>query len=318
MVFFVGVFNVYECLYNSQIRGKIIALSKIIAVTISSAGKVICLLLGFGINSVLWFSVFEIALIGLVFLLGKPGLDIKFVGGRDRNYRSFLFRNSWPLLLSAGAIVLYQRVDILMLKSMANLEQVGQYAVGLKFFTLINLIPVSLVAALSPSLYKCKKDQPALYDERAQLLMDLCFWSTLIPSIVFLVAAPFVVPLFFGSAYLPAVYLSQIIIWRSVFSGMGLSSGQWILSEGLQHMAMFRTFGGLVVNILLNYLWIGRYGAVGASYATLISFFIANCLLHLFVPRLRPLWFMQWRALIYGPVNLYRHFRNLLLVRNHV
>lgn len=47
------------------------------------------------------------------------------------------------------------------------------------------------------------------------------------------------------------------------------------------------TFGGLIVNVILNYLFIPIYGALGAAVATLASQFFANIVVLLLFKKTR-------------------------------
>ena len=42
------------------------------------------------------------------------------------------------------------------------------------------------------------------------------------------------------------------------------------LSENLQKYSFYRTLAGAIINIILNYLLIPKYGIYGAAFATLI------------------------------------------------
>jgi Na+-driven multidrug efflux pump len=53
---------------------------------------------------------------------------------------------------------------------------------------------------------------------------------------------------------------------------------------------------------VLNWLWIGRYGIVGAATATLVSQMVAVWLLTALYPRTRSIFFMQMRALWLWPL----------------
>lgn len=304
LILFTRLPQLLEFVYNSRQRGGYIAFAKCVSITAGTAGKWISLHLGFGINGVLWVSVAEALLASLIFLFGNPGVSLSRLAVKGRNYELMIVKHAWPLFISSAAIVLYQRVDVMMLKSMSTFDEIGQYSVGNKFAMLVNLIPLSLSSALSPLIFNARVKGLAVYKHNAQLFIDICFWGAMLPCILFYFSAPFLVPFLFGSSYLPAIYLSQISIWRSVFSGMGVSTGKMILAENLQHIAIYRTFGGLLVNIFLNYLWIPSAGSIGAAYATLISFVIANFLLHAVIPAFRHLLLMQLRAVFFGLHNI--------------
>ena len=89
---------------------------------------------------------------------------------------------------------------------------------------------------------------------------------------------------------------------------MSLSSGLWIISQGLNKWALLRNLAGAITNIILNLFMIPLYGALGASYATVISLIISSFLVHPLVPSLRPIFYLQFKSLTHGLINLVRYF----------
>jgi Na+-driven multidrug efflux pump len=59
---------------------------------------------------------------------------------------------------------------------------------------------------------------------------------------------------------------------------------------------MLRTAMGALVNILLNIVWIPKYGIMGAALATLIAYFTATLFI-LFIPKTRPQGIMMLKSL---------------------
>jgi PST family polysaccharide transporter len=57
---------------------------------------------------------------------------------------------------------------------------------------------------------------------------------------------------------------------------LGVASGQYLLLEKLNCIALERTFVGAVANVLLNLGLIPSHGPVGAAWTTLISYGVAN------------------------------------------
>jgi O-antigen/teichoic acid export membrane protein len=79
------------------------------------------------------------------------------------------------------------------------------------------------------------------------------------------------VVMLFGVTYLHAGIVLAIHVWSGVFIFIGVASGQWFLTENLQRFAFYRTLFGALLNIGLNYIFIPRYGIVGAAISTVVS-----------------------------------------------
>jgi len=63
----------------------------------------------------------------------------------------------------------------------------------------------------------------------------------------------------------------MIHIWAGVFVFLGVASGKWFVAENLQMLSFWRTFYGMIINVMLNIILIPKYGIQGAAIATIIS-----------------------------------------------
>ncbi len=74
----------------------------------------------------------------------------------------------------------------------------------------------------------------------------------------------------------------MIHIYSLVFISIQTIGGKWVLAEGFQKTALLRAAMGTLINIVLNYMLIPKYGIVGAAYATLISYSFIGYISNLF------------------------------------
>ena len=61
-------------------------------------------------------------------------------------------------------------------------------------------------------------------------------------------------------------------------------------------LSFFRTFIGMVINVILNFVLIPKYGIIGAAYATLISYSLAVFSIILF-PKTGKQFFMMMKSI---------------------
>ncbi|MCC8455743.1 polysaccharide biosynthesis C-terminal domain-containing protein, partial [Streptomyces rochei] len=69
----------------------------------------------------------------------------------------------------------------------------------------------------------------------------------------------------------------------------------------------YLTVAGSIFNIVLNSLLIPQYGALGATVATLITYFYVSILVNFYIKELKP-----FASLILGSLNLYKAASRLL------
>jgi O-antigen/teichoic acid export membrane protein len=99
-------------------------------------------------------------------------------------------------------------------------------------------------------------------------------------AILIPIAAP-LVNLFYGKEFQSSAGLLIVLIWSEVpvFFGVVLSSA--VMAKGLQRYLPASTAVGALMNIVLNFLFIPRWGALGSSWATVVSYGFAGIFFYL-------------------------------------
>jgi PST family polysaccharide transporter len=207
-----------------------------------------------------------------------------------------LIKDSWPLILSGLTIMIYMRIDQIMLGQIMGNESVGIYSAAVKISEVWYFIPMTIVASVFPSIIEAKKQNETLYYDRLQKLYDIMVLVALTVAILMTFLSDWVVTLLFGKAYLEAGTVLSVHIWAGIFVFLGVASGKWFLIEGLQMFTFYRTLLGAVVNVGLNMLMIPKFGVIGAAYATVISYAVAAMFSDLLQKETIPMFRMKLRA----------------------
>ncbi|MCB9959997.1 MAG: flippase [Rhodospirillaceae bacterium] len=210
-----------------------------------------------------------------------------------------LLKDALPLALSAAAVIIYMRIDMVMLGAMAPAEEVGIYAVAVRVAEASYFVPLAIIQAVTPSLVRAKAQGSDHYHLRLrQLLQALVLYSYAVGAVTLAIAGP-LVTLLFGDAYAAAGLVLTLYIWSTVFVVLGSASSAHLLNEGLTWVLPTRTAIGALVNVGLNFVLIPHYGAVGATIATLVAYAIAAVLVHAAInAATRDLLVRQVRALL--------------------
>lgn len=187
-----------------------------------------------------------------------------------------------PLALTLGFTFIVDSADRLMLASMRGVTDAGIYssAYNLGQYALGNLL-AGLGLAVFPLAVKCYAEHGTdrtgtLLGENLMLLVGLALPATL----GLVVLAPTLTRLMLGNFVAGQSALITAIVAVGVAFGAIRSYAYDIVfmlaqKTGLQAAVLAVAAG---VNILLNWVFIPRWGAVGAASATLLSFFVALCL----------------------------------------
>jgi O-antigen/teichoic acid export membrane protein len=160
------------------------------------------------------------------------------------------------------AILLYMRIDQVMIKSMLDLEQVGLYSAAVKIFESWIVFPIVITISLLPAITKLKASDATTYEERLSQIFRLVHWLSIVVALVATLVAEPVMTFAFGEAYRESAAVVSIVMWTSVFAAMGSVSARYFNVEKMEKKMAARTFPFVAAlsNILLNLLLIPWYG----------------------------------------------------------
>ncbi|MES3002261.1 MAG: flippase [Pseudomonadota bacterium] len=193
-----------------------------------------------------------------------------------------LLQGSWPFLLAGLSVTLYMRMDVVMLKQMANSYEVGVYSVAVRITELLYVLPTIFVASASPAIIESHQASRPMYLARMRQLYAAGFWFAAAVSLALVIFAQPVIDITFGRNYSDAAAVLAIYVWGSIAVVHGIISSQHLLVENLPRISLYRTLIGLGCNFALNTWLIPLYGARGAAAATVVSYFVATYALLLF------------------------------------
>jgi O-antigen/teichoic acid export membrane protein len=195
------------------------------------------------------------------------------------------------LFASNIAISVYTMLSTLILGFMSDYTQVGYYTSAIKVSKMI--LPV--VTAMSPVMIarintvRGEKDNP---QEIVRLLNNSFGYMMMlaVPATVGLIMiAPRFVPLFFGEEFIPATASLQLLSLLIVVIGLSNLFGiQVLVATGHEKKFLVAVLFGTVSNFCLNVLLAGKYGAVGASVASVIAEIMVTVATFIFALKVIP------------------------------
>lgn len=286
--------EVIDSYFQSKVLSKYVAVPKIIQLVLSSVLK-LCFI--FIQADLLWFV--------LVSLIDQVSLAICLLWSYDRQrlgafWLRFdpavavdMLKTCWPLMLSQVSVAIYMRIDQVIIKELLGAREVGIYAAAARISEVWSFIPVIVTNSLFPAILSAKSHDQMLYAERLQKLYSVMVLAALAIALPVTLLNDWIVQILYGSAYRDAGPVLMIHVWGGVFVALGTASSTWLLSENLQHIALYRTLSGAIANLALNTALIPRYGIVGAAVATVAGYMMAGFLFDLFHSKTRRMFFMK-------------------------
>jgi polysaccharide transporter, PST family len=195
-------------------------------------------------------------------------------------------RYGFPLALSVVAVGIYHRIDQVMLHKIAGDQALGPYVVAVQLIEQFSVFPVALVSSLFPVLSQMsgQEDQFRHYlGVSYRFLMVVVFAA----CAVFTPIAGPLVDFFYGKQFHSTATLLVVLVWSEVPIFFGVVIANAIIAKNLQRYLPASTIAGAVMNVALNLFMIPRWGALGASWATVISYSFAGVFLFLVFPKTR-------------------------------
>ena len=298
-----GVFRAADTIdlwFQSQVQSKYSVIARNAAYLLSTILKVVLIVTKASLIAFAWVTLAEIviAAIGLVAIYQTQGI------GRFLNWKwslptaKNLMRESFPLIFSGFAILIYMKVDQIMLGQMKGDREVGIYSAAVRISELWYFIPTIVVSSVMPAIFAAKQKSEQHYYKRIAQLLRLLVYISLAVSIPMTFLSNNIVLIMFGSEYAAAGSILAVHIWASIFVSMGVATSPWFIAEGLNHVSLGKTLLGAVLNVVLNLFLIPLYAGIGAAYATIISQAASTFLANAIDRRSRKLFKVQVRSLL--------------------
>ena len=206
-----------------------------------------------------------------------------------------LLHESWPFMLSGVSIVIYMRIDQIMIREMLGPQQLGIFAAVLPLATLWQVIPVILNVSLAPHIARKKEESEAAYWlalQKVFVLYALPGWLITIPTIV---SANWIVAVLFGPQYSEGAKVLSIYVLTNLFINMGMAQSLWMLNEGKSTLTLVSTLTGVLVCLVGNYFAIPRYGITGVAVIAVLAQLSSAVLINIFFAR--RIFIMQVKSL---------------------
>ena len=250
------------------------------------------------------YNLLSFVVLGMIeYLLGALGLILYYGINNLRkwkfkiDYCIVLLKQAWPYILSGIVIMMYMRIDQIMIGEMIGDLGVGLYSVSTRFTELWYFIPSIFAISFFPKLVENFNLNKNKYYDACLKLLKLLFVISFSIAIFFTFCSNFIINFLYGKDYLMSVFALKISIWTGVFVFLGYVAGNMLVIENLNKHNLIKSIQGLLLNVILNILLIPKYGINGAAIATLISQFYASYFYFAFFKETRHIFILQTKSI---------------------
>ncbi|TDG12754.1 flippase [Seongchinamella unica] len=284
--------------FESQVLSKYTVWVQNVFFVIFAAIKVGLILAQAPLVAFVWAMVTEAALVAATMLavLDLSGTRLMKMTMSARRAKTLL-ADSWPLLLSGIAVMIYMQIDQIMLAQMVGENAVGIYSAAVRISEVWYFLPLAIVASVFPNILQAREKGEKEYYSKLQHLYDLMAWLSITVALPMTFLSTFVATLLFGAPYAAAGPVLAVHVWTSFFVFLGVASSRWFVAEGQQLLLLQKTVLGAAVNVILNLILIPQYGAIGAAWTTVFSYSVSDLFADLIHRETRAMFLMKIKVL---------------------
>ena len=278
----------YRALFQTTLKMKYEVLAKFVA-KLFSAALIFYFIFSHGtllqiISAVIIYEIIRLFL-SYIFSRNISKADFRI----DFSLWRFLFKESLPIALSGVFLIIYHRIDILMLSMMIGGYEadvsIGLYSAAYKLSEPLGIIPYALIISLFPimsrSFNKSKDVLIRSYEVGFKfiilIMLPVAFGTTLIADkIIFFI---------YDLSYKGSIFALQILIWSIFFASLNYLMIMLLTSMDKQKLTTISMGICVLFNIILNYLLIPQYSYIGASISTVFTELVLICLVFYFASK---------------------------------
>jgi O-antigen/teichoic acid export membrane protein len=273
--FIFQAFNVSNTFFNSRVESVKNVKVQTLGILFAAVLKIIIIVTHRG---VIWLAVAALVesiviSIGAIYFYRQSGRSLSTWTFNPTLAKKIL-SVSWLLLLSSAAAFIYQKVDQVMIGRFLGNAAVGLYAVAAKLSEIWYFVPGIICGSLFPAIVNAKKTSWELYQNRLGKLYWLMFSLALAIALLLAIFSQPITIFIFGPEYAAAAPVLSVYAWSSIGFFLVTAINQALTSENRLWLIFFLNLIMMVANVGLNYLFIPRFGLVGAAWATTISYLL--------------------------------------------
>lgn len=267
--------NITDSYFQSIIKYKYSFIAQISSTLAVSILKIYLIYAGLGTGWFIASLVFEIAFSSFILVAlfkRKSGYKIKL--RLDFAVAKKMLLDAWPFILTSAFYLIYTKIDQIMIGKMIDTASLGIYSAGVKLAEIWYFIPAIICGVLFPAIVNSKITRNDLYKKRIKNILILITTIAFSIALFEFIFAKYLILILFGKAYLDSIIILQIYTWAGIIISIIMVLQQYLTIENKTRLIMFSSFIGALVNIVLNFILIPKFGIIGSAWATIISYTI--------------------------------------------
>lgn len=176
----------------------------------------------------------------------------------------------WPMVIAAMLTFFSQGYDKVILERSGDLTTLGYYSVGISIAAYINMLGDSVNSTFQPDVFESivKRNFRRTFNIIALKIALMC-----VIVVAFIILAPYIIDILTFGRYLNSTKYAVIASLAAITSMMYYSVSQITIALGYSSVTLTNKIVGSLMSVLAFNVLISSYGAVGAAWGVVLSYF---------------------------------------------
>jgi O-antigen/teichoic acid export membrane protein len=274
------VFKILESYLNGVLQGMIFINQLNIKFMIEFLTRMIIVLVFVGVIDFGVYGGAASKLVSIIFVIIyslyviRKKLKISFRIEKNNELIWKLISKGIIFALALFILQLNYKVDIIILEALVSSEEVGIYSVGVQLAELIWQLPLAISMVLFSKSANSKSDKEA--SDRAVKLLRLSLLILTIGGIIFAIFSEVFINLFYGVEYSDASMIINLLIPGVLIATISKILHPSLSARGYPLYGLYVFILPLLINIILNLIFIPEFGINAAAISSTVSYTIGG------------------------------------------
>jgi O-antigen/teichoic acid export membrane protein len=292
---------VIEAAFKAEIRPLPIVIARSLALLTSAAIKIALCMAHVSISYIGAATAVEALVLGLALIATYQASGHRIAKWRvDRHRILFLCRQCLPAMASAVVVMLFFRINHLLLAGISTFDEVGRYALAFSIIQMLALLPWAAATSLYPSLVRLHETDHVAFRQNVAWMFWIFSLLGYLATASLVLIAPYIEPMLSAKYHgVGAVLIAMSL--NTVFTYSATARAQVINITNATHLHLIAALTGLAVLLPISMVLIPKWGAIGAAIGVTVASFVSGIATTIFLPQVRSIARLQLRALILLP-----------------
>ncbi len=269
----VSLAQVLQPIFQKRMALSALAFSDIVSRAVQVVLLLTLMKIGVGLLFfVIVMAISELVRFGVVFVASYRFYPIRF----SINLATWknILKSAFPVAISLIFILIYFKLDTIILSIMKSGYEVGIYSISYKILELLLFLPATYVGLITPILARTAYRRSFITN--FQNGFDIISIFALPCGAILAILSPQIILFIAGATFLPAAGVLAVLSLAIVVIFYSTLYSQSIIALNLQRKTMIIYFLALLLNVALNIIFIPKYSYYAAAWATVATEIFVN------------------------------------------